>query len=359
MEQRGSGDEKSYRHTLMGLDPARAHDFRVAGQKRDCGATMWSDVVSLSPPAPPPAPDYAVTVNYGDGAVALVVTPSNAPAGITGYTLRHRVKGSDADYVEVSADPDDAADGIEVSGVTHGEAYRVGLRASNQVGDGEYAYRDVTALVVPAPPSFTLSPVYRKGEAHLAESVASPDPHASCYLLKVGEAEAVSHTGLADLRLPVVPGETYTVGQAAGNSAGAGAFTTVTRATTTTEFEALLEWRLIAPDQATPAEAVGDATQYVAIVNGKPVRYDPVAPCVGRETALAQSRSDQATALAAWVDGLSNASADLAAYAGSHKTAMAGVLTAAKTAATTACQARHPVMENLGQNDACWVRMPR
>ena len=728
VEQRGSGDEKSYRHTVTGLDPAQAHDFRVAGQKRDCGATMWSDVVSLTPPAPPPAPDYSVTVDYGDGVVALVVTPSNAPAGITGYTLRHRVKGSDADYVEVSADPGDAADGIEVSGVTHGETYRVGLRASNQVGDGEYAYRDVTvaslpdppgftvtpnygsdavflvvkvtdavsgatgyvlrvndddtavttaqvsgagygvpaqlgtkykvavatvsqagqgafssdqtlttlslpsepdvtaeaqysggsasivvsvaaadasealdgyvlsylkagdeeskrvgvflipavvqagysfaaelgasyaikvtalnpagigpdvdvtvavkekagtpdftaeavyadgkarvvvkvqnvpddatgysvryrasaadswttsdvsvaaaeagfsfaaaagtdytvgvaartevglgdygsatvsiveevdvptftvtfvrgndgaeatvavsnpqdqakyhmfsvgdaapvkvempdaghefavvlgntyrigvaagnefgigeytyrnvtALVVPDSPSFTLSPVYRKGEAHLAVSVSSPDPHASRYLLKVGDAAAVSHTGLADLRVPVVPGETYTVGLAAGNAAGDSAFTTVTRATTTTEFEALLEWQLIVPDQATPAEAVGDATQYVAIVNGKPVRYDPVPPCVGRETALAQSRSDQATALAAWVDGLSNASADLIAYAGSHKTAMASALTAAKSAARTTCQARYPVEESLGQDDARWVRMPR
>ncbi len=728
VEQRGSGEEKSYRHTVTGLDPAQAHDFRVAGQKRDCGATKWSDVVWLSPPAPPPAPDYTVTVDYGEGAVALVVTPSNAPAGITGYTLRHRVKGSDADYVEVSADPDDAADGIEVSGVSHGETYRVGLRASNQVGDGEYAYRDVTvaalpdppgftvtpnygtdavslivkvtgavsgatgyvvrvngddtavtpaqvsgagygvlaqlgtkyevavatvsqagqgafsdaqtlttlslpsapdvtaeaqysggsasivvsvvaadaaealqgyvlsylkagdeaservgeflipavaeggfsfdaelgasyaikvsagnpagtgpaaavtvvvkekagtpdftaeavyadgkakvvvkvqnapddatgysvryrasasdpwttsdvsvaaakagfgfaaaagtdytigvaartevglgdygsatvsivakvdvpsftvtfargndgavatvavsnpqdqakyhmfsvgdvapvkvdmpdaghefavelgntyhigvaagnefgtgeyayrnvlALVVPDPPSFTLSPVYRQGEAHLSVSVSSPDPHASRYLLKVGEAAAVSHTGLAGLRVPVVPGQTYTVGLAAGNAAGDSAFTTVTRATTTTEFEALLEWRLIVPDQATPAEAVGDATQYVAIVNGKPVRYDPVVPCVVRETALAQSRSDQATALAAWVGGMPDASADLTAYAGSHKSAMDGALTAAKTVATTACHARYPVEENLGQDDARWVRMPR
>ena len=728
VEQRGSGEEKSYRYTVTGLDPAQAHDFRVAGQKRDCGATMWSDVVSLTPPAPPPAPDYTVTVDYGDGVVALVVTPSNAPAGVTSYTLRHRVKGSDADYVEVSADPDDAADGIEVSGVSHGETYRVGLRASNQVGDGEYAYRDVTvaalpdppgftvetnygtdavflvvkvtdavsgatgyvvrvngddtavtpaqvsgagygvpaqlgtkytvavatvsqagqgafsgaqtlttlslpsepdvtvevqysggsasilvsvaaadaaeelqgyavsylkagdedservgeflipavalagysfdaelgasyaikvvavnpagigpavdvtvavkekagtpdftaeavyadgkakvvvkvqnvpddatgysvryrasaadpwttsdvsvaaakagfsfaaiagtdyavgvaartevglgdygsatvsiveevdvptltvtfargndgaeatvavsnpqeqakyhmfsvgdaapvkvtmpdaghefavelgntyrigvaagnefgtgeyayrdvtALVVPEPPSFTLSPVYRKGVAHLAVSVSSPDPHASRYLLKVGDADPVSHTGLADLRVPVVPGQTYTVGLAAGNAAGDSSFTEVTRATTTAEFEALLEWRLIVPDQATPAKAVGAATQYVAVVNGKPVRYDPVVPCVGRETALAQSRSDQATALAAWVDGMSNASAALAAYAGSHKTAMASALTAAKTAATTACEARYPAEENLGQDDARWVQMPR
>ena len=120
-----------------------------------------------------------------------------------------------------------------------------------------------------------------------------------------------------------------------------------------------MEWRLIVPDQATPVEAVGDATQYVAIVNGKPVRYDPVLPCVVRETALAQSRSDQATALAAWVDRMSNASAALTAYAGSHKTAMAGALTAAKTAATTTCQARYPAVESLGQDDARWVRMPR
>ena len=728
VEQRGSGDEKSYRHTVTGLDPAQAHDFRVAGQKRDCGATKWSSVVSLSPPAPPPAPDYTVTVDYEDGAVSLVVTPSNAPAGITGYTLRHRVKGSDADYVKVSADPDDAADGIEVSGVSHGQTYRVGLRASNQVGDGEYAYRDVTvaslpdppgftvepqygadavslvvkvtdsvsgdigyvvrvngndtavtpaqvsgagysvpaqlgtkytvalatvshagqgafsatqtlttlslpsapdvtaeaqysggsasilvsaaaadaaealqgyalrylkvgdeeservgrflipavaqagysfdaelgasyavkvtalnpagagpdfdvtvavkekagtpdftaeavyadgkarvvvkvqnapddatgysvryrasaagpwttsdvsvaeakagwsfaavagtdytvgvaartevglgdygsatvsiveevyapmftvtfargndgaeatvavsnpqdqakyhvfsigdsapvkvampdaghefavelgntyrigvaagnelgtgeyayrdilAVVVPDPPTFKMSPVYRKGEAHLAVQVSSPDPHATRYLLKVGDADAVVHTDVTGLHVQVVPGETYTVGLAAGNAAGESAFTEVTRVTTVEEFEALLEWRLIVPDQATPAEAVGAATQYVAIVDGKPVRYDPVSPCVGRETALAQSGSDQATALAAWIEGMTNAPAGLTAYAVSHKSAMSDALKAVKTAATTTCQARYPEVESLGQDDARWVRMPR
>ena len=728
VEQRGSGDEKSYRHTVTGLDPAQAHDFRVAGQKRDCGATKWSDVVTLSPPAPPAVPDYTATVDYATSSPSLVVTPQNAPSGVTSYSLVYRVKDSGDEFTESTVSKSDAVSGIRVSDLSHGATYRVGLRATNAVGDGEYSYRDVTvaslpdppgftvtpnygsdavflvvkvsnavsgatgyvlrvndddtavtpaqvsgagygvpaqlgtkytvavatvsqagqgsfsaaqtlttlslpsepdvtaevqysggsasivvsvaaadaaeelqgyvisylksgdeesegvgrflipavaqagysfdaelgasyaikvvalnpagagpdvdvtvavkekagtpdftaeavyanekakvvvkvqnvpddatgysvryrasaadswttsdvsvaaakvgfsfaaaagtdyavgvaartevglgdygsltvsiveevdvptftvtfargddgaeatvtvsnpqeqakyhmfsvgdaapakvavpgvahefavvlgntyrigvaagnelgtgeyayrnvtALVVPDPPSFTLSPVYRKGEAHLALQVASPDPHASRYLLKVGEAAAVSHTGLADLRVPVVPGETYTVQLAAGNAAGDSAFTTVTRATTTTEFEVLLEWRLIVPDQATPAEAVGDATQYVAIVNGKPARYDPVVPCVGRETALAQSRSDQATALAAWVDGLSNASADLVAYAGSHKTAMAGALTAAKTAATTVCQARYPVEESLGQDDARWVRMPR
>ena len=80
---------------------------------------------------------------------------------------------------------------------------------------------------------------------------------------------------------------------------------------------------------------------------------------MGRETALAQVLLDQATALATWVDGMSNSPANLTAYAGSHKSAMVSALTAAKTAATTTCQARHPVAENLGEDDARWVRMPR
>ena len=193
VEQRGSGDEKSYRHTVTGLDPASAHDFRVAGQKRDCGATKWSDVVSLSPPAPPPAPDHEVTVDYGADAVALVVTPSKAAAGITGYTLRHLVKGSGVDYVEVSVDPDDAADGIKVSGVSHGETYRVGLRASNQVSDGEYAYRDVTVASLPDAPGFTVEPRYGSDGVFLVVKVTNAVSGATGYVVRVnGKDTAVT-----------------------------------------------------------------------------------------------------------------------------------------------------------------------
>ena len=310
----------------------------------DCGSVSVSIVEEVD------TPTFTVTFARGDDGVEATVAVSS-PQDQAKY---HMFSVGDAAPVKVTM-PDA---GHEFA-VELGNTYRISVAAGNEFGTGEYAYRDVTALVVPDPPSFTLSPTYRKGEAHLAVSVSSPDPHASRYLLKVGDAEAVSHTGLADLRVPVVPGETYTVGLAAGNAAGDSAFTEVTRTTTTAEFEALLEWRLMVPEQDTPAEAVGNATRYVSIVNGEPARYDPVAPCVGREISLAQSRSDQAIALAAWVDGMSDASAALTAYAGSHKTSMAGALTAAKSAATMTCQSRYPVEENLGQDEARWVRMPR
>ena len=728
VEKRGSGDDQAYQHVLAGLDPAVAHDFRVAAQTRECDPTDWSSSVSLSPPAPPPAPGFTTSVSYGGGGAILVVTPQNPPAGVTSYTLRYRVKDSGDGYTEMTATAASAASGITVSGLSHGETYQVGLRATNAVGDGayadrevavsalpdppgftvsadyredgvsllvdltgavagatgyvvkvdgsstthstdafdgdgvsvpaqlgraysvsvatvsavgqgafsavqsfttlslpsrpsatavaqysgdsasilvtvsaapaaeqmqgdlvrhrksssedsewsamfitpgvalaghsisaelgagyaievsgqnqagqgpastlavsvkakpdapdftaeavysggaatvlvkvkpgasgvldysvryrasatdpwtvsvvtvskaeagwsftaepgagytvgvaartevglgsygtasvsivsrvaapeftvaftrtqdgasarvavnnpqpqaqyhmfsmddaapmkalmpdvehdfdvvlgqtyrfgvaagnqlgtgEYAHRSVTALVVPDAPSFTLVPVYHDGEARLSVQVAGPDPHASHYLLKVGSAAAVRHTSLADLLVPATPGESYTVLLAAGNSAGDSAYTTVTRSTTVAEYEALLEWRLIVPDQPLPAGVVGDPTQYVDIVNGEPVVYDPVGPCVGRETAGVRAESSRAQALYSWVSGMSGAPAVLTAYALSHRDATASTLASAEVAAKTACQARHPAAENLGLSDARWVRVPR
>lgn len=243
--------------------------------------------------------------------------------------------------------------------VTLGNTYRFGVAAGNRLGTGSYAYRDVAALVVPDAPSFALVPVYRDGAARLSIRVAGPDPHTAHYLLKVGDAEATRHTSLADLHLSVTPGETYTVSLAAGNAAGDSAYARVTRATTAAEYEALLDWRLIVPGQALPAGVVGAATRYVAVVNGEPAVYDPVPPCVGRETARASADLARATSLAAWVDGISDAPAALTAYAAAHRSAMVSALTAAEAAARTTCGVRYPQVENLGEKDARWVRVPR
>ena len=728
VEKWGSGEDIAYQHVLTGLDPSVAHDFRVAAQTRECTPTDWSSSVSLSPPAPPPAPDFTALVSYGGSGASLVVTPQNPPAGVTSYTLRYRVKGSGGEYTEMTATAAAAASGITVPGLSHGKTYEVGLRASNAVGDGayadrevtvsglpdppgftvsadyredgvsllvdltkdvagatgyvvkvdgsstthvpsafdgngvsrpaafgtaysvsvatvsavgqgafsavqsfttlslpslssatalvqysgdsasilvtvpaapaseelqgylvryrkssseeaewsamfvspgvaqaghsisvelgasydvevsglnqagegpvaslavsvkakpdapdftaeavysggsatvlvkvkpagsgvldysvryrasatdswtvssitvakaqagwsftaepgasysvgvaartevglgsygtasvsivsrvaapeftvaftrtqdgasarvavgnlqpqaqyhmftmdgstpvkaempdvehdfdvvlgttyrfgvaagnqlgtgDYAYRNVTALVVPDAPSFTLVPVYQDGEARLEVQVSGPDPHASHYLLKVGSAVAVRHTSLADLHLPVTPGESYTVSLAVGNAAGDSAFSTVTRSTTVAEYEALLEWRLIVPEEHLPAGVVGDPTQYVAIVNGDPVVYDPVGPCIGREVAGVGAESSRAQALYSWVSGMSGAPATLTAYALSHRDQTASALAAAEVEARTACQARHPAVENLELSDARWVRVPR
>ena len=296
------------------------------------------------------APEFTVTVSRSENGAVARVAVSN-PQQQAQY---HMFSMDDA--APVKAEVPDAEHEFSV---VLGTSYRFGVAAGNQLGTGDYAYQDITALVVPDAPSFTLAPVYRNGSAHLAVQVANPDPHASRYLLKVGDADAVTHTGLADLRVPVAPGDTYTVALAAGNAAGDSAYTTVTRDTTTAEYEALLEWRLILPQQATPGEAVGAATQYVAIVNGAPVRYDPVPPCVDRETARATADLARATALAGWVNGTADASADLSTYATSHQTAMATALTAAETVARPVCAARYPTVENLGNSDARWVRLPR
>ncbi len=230
------------------------------------------------------APEFTVVVSSGqNGAVARVAVSS--PQQQAQY---HLFSMGDASPVKVVM-----PDAEHEFAVVLGNAYRFGVAAGNQLGTGDYVYQDVTALVVPDAPSFTLMPVYHGGSAYLAVQATNPDPHASRYLLKVGDAEAATHTDAADLRVPVVPGRTYTVALAAGNAAGDSSYTTVTRVTTTAEYEALLEWRLIVPGEPSPAEAVGAATQYVAIVEGAPSRYDPVPPCVGGR--LPWSRRGQIT----------------------------------------------------------------
>ena len=296
------------------------------------------------------APEFTVTVSRSESGAVARVAVSNAQQ----QAQYHMFSMGDAEPVKAAM-----PDADHEFAVVLGNTYRFGVAAGNQLGTGEYAYRDITALVVPDAPSFTLAPVYHNGSAYLAVQVANPDPHASRYLLKVGDAEAAIHTDMANLRVPVVPGETYTVALAAGNAAGDSAYTTVTRSTTTVEYEALLEWRLILPDHATPGEAVGAATQYVAIVNGAPEIYDPVPSCMSRETARARADLARATALAGWVDEMADASDDLRAYATLHQTAMATALTAVETAAQPVCEARYPTAENLGDSDARWVRLPR
>ena len=113
VEQRGDGNEKFYRHVVAGLDPAAAHDFRVAGQQRDCQPTAWSGVATLSPPAPPAAPEYTATIEYGGGSAALVVTPANPPGSVTSYSVAHRVKDSGDEFTVTTASKSAAASGIQ------------------------------------------------------------------------------------------------------------------------------------------------------------------------------------------------------------------------------------------------------
>ena len=296
------------------------------------------------------APEFTVAFTRTQGGASARVAVSNAQSQAQYHMFT--MDGS----TPVKAEMPDVDHDFDV---TLGTAYRFGVAAGNQLGTGEYAHWSVTALVVPDAPSFTLVPVYQDGEARLSVQVFSPDPNTAHYHLKVGSASAVQHTSLADLYVPVTPGESYTVSLAAGNAAGDSAFSTVTRSTTVAEYEALLEWRLIVPDQSLPGGVVGDPTQYVAIVNGEPVAYDPVGPCIGREVAEVRAESSRAQALYSWVSGISGAPAVLTAYALSHRDETAKTLAAAEVAARTACLARHPAVENLGLGDARWVRVPR
>ena len=329
-------------------DPGVAYSVEVASRTEVGLGSYGSATVSIVSRVG--APEFVVTFSRGDsGATANVAVSS--PQSQAQY---HMFSMDGAAPVKAVM-PDAEHEFV----VTLGSTYRFGVAAGNQLGTGHYVYRDVAALVVPDAPTFTLTPVYSGGSAYLEAQVVSPDPHASRYLLKVGDAAAVTHTAIADLRVPVDPGETYTVALAAGNAAGDSAYTTVTRVTTEAEYEALLEWQLIVPGQSLPAEAVGDATQYVAIVDGEPEEYDPVPLCVGRETALPRADLARATALVSWVDAMTGASTELSAYVASHRTAVETALTTAETAAQPVCEAHYPTLENLGDSDSRWVQVPR
>lgn len=328
--------------------------------------------------------DYSVGVaartavglgTYGSASVSIV-----SRVGAAAFSVAVAM-GVDGPVARVSVDAPDAgaryhmftmgeADPVQVTmpaaqhefAVLLGNTYRIGVAAGNELGAGEYAYQDVLAVVVPEPPSFTLTPTYRKGAAHLLVDVSDPDPHIAHYLLRVGSEDTVPHESsemLGGMYFPVTPGQAYVVSLAAGNVAGDSPYVKVTRATTVEEFEGLLEWRLILPGEMSPDVAVGTATRYVAIENGGPVPYDPIPGCMGREMARVQADLDRALSLYQWVNAMDVVPQGLAAYAGSHKLSTESALATAQVDAGTTCASRYPTVKNLGPDVARWDRVPR
>lgn len=235
VEKRGSGDSAAYQHVVTGLDPAVAHDFRVAAQTRECDPTDWSQQVSLSPPAPPAAPDFTAAVDYGGGGASLVVTPQNPPAGVTSYTLRHRVKGSGDEYTTLTVAKGAAISGIRVSDMVYDETYEVGLRATNAIGDGAYADREVTVSALPDPPGFSVSADYREDGVSLLVSLTGAVDGAIGYVVQVDGSSATHLPGAFDgdgLSVPAQLGATYPVAVATVNAVGQGDFSSVQSFTT-------------------------------------------------------------------------------------------------------------------------------
>ena len=224
--------DRAYDHVVTGLSPAVSHRFRVAAQARDCTPTGWSSAVTLSPPSPPAAPEFTASVDYGSSTPSLVMTPQNVPAGVTSYTLAHRVKDSGNDFIETTASRSDAVSGIRISGLAHGTTYRVGLRASNAVGAGEYAYRDVAVSALPDPPAFTVTPAYDTGSVSLTVKVTTPVTGATSYALRVNGTTTTVAAGEFSgdgYSAPASLGTTYTVAMATVamatvSSVGQGAF---------------------------------------------------------------------------------------------------------------------------------------
>ena len=216
--------DRAYDHVVAGLNPAVSHRFRVAAQAKDCTPTGWSQAVTLSPPA---APDYTATVNYGTDSPSLVVTPVNAPDSVTSYSLVHRVKDSGNEFTKVTATRSSALSGISVSGLSHGTTYRVGLRATNTVGAGEYAYRDVVVASLPDPPAFTVAPAYATDSVSLVVKVTTPVSGATSYALRVNGTTTTVAAGEFSgdgYSVPASLGTDYTVAMATVNSVGQGAF---------------------------------------------------------------------------------------------------------------------------------------
>ena len=332
-------------------EPGTGYSVGVAARTEVGLGDYGSATVSIVPRVGEPT--FTVAVANGDNGPVVRVSVDSP-----GQHAKYHLFTMD-DAAPVKAVMPDVAHEFSVA---LGSTYRIGVAAGNELGTGEYAYQDVLAVVVPQAPTFTLAPTWRQGVSHLAVSVANPDPHASHYLLQVGSGEPVRHTRdeiVAGLAVPVEPGQTYTVSLAAGNVAGDSPHAEVTRTTTTAEFEALLGWRLVLPDELSPAEAVGAATQYVAIVNGGPVRYDPQPGCVGRETARAEADFARALALSGWVSAMSSPAQGLISYARQHESSVSDALTASRSEAAATCASRYPTVENLGLADARWHRVLR
>ena len=113
------------------------------------------------------APDFTVTIaRTQSGASARV-----AVSGPQAHAQYHMFSLDDAAPVKATmpdADHDFA--------VTLGDTYRFGVAAGNQLGTGDYVYRDVMAVVVPDAPSFALVSTYHSGAAYLSVQVAGARP---------------------------------------------------------------------------------------------------------------------------------------------------------------------------------------
>ena len=212
---------------VSGLDADTRYEFRVIHVNQKCAFSEPSGVAEahVAGVTAPGLPDYTATVNYGTSSPSLVVTPQNVPAGVTSFTLVYRIKDSGDEFTEVTATRSNALSGISVSGLSHGATYRVGLRATNANGDGEYAYRDVTVSALADPPAFTVRPDYENSGVSLTVKVTTPVTGAVSYALRVngatttvaaGEFSGGGHSVSASL------GTAYTVAMATVNGAGQG-----------------------------------------------------------------------------------------------------------------------------------------
>ena len=141
---------------------AGAWTYRV----RACRGTVcgnWSEALTVTVPeaGPPDAPD-APALTPGDGTLGVEWdAPADNGSPITGYALRHRERGSSADWTTRARNGADT--GTAITGLDNGVEYAVQVRARNDEGDSPWS---ASARGTPAAALTAPSGLARAGRQH-------------------------------------------------------------------------------------------------------------------------------------------------------------------------------------------------
>ncbi|MCQ3815050.1 MAG: fibronectin type III domain-containing protein, partial [Acidimicrobiia bacterium] len=228
---------------ISSLTNASVYEVRVAA-KNSAGQGAWSEVVSAAPSGSAVAPgaprDVSAVPADGSLVVSWVPPGSDGGAAVSGYLIQHREDTQGAAWSTPAAEAAATARTFTVSSLTGGKTYQVRVAAKNSAGTG--AYVTVTAAVVNTPGApqnlaatagdQTVSLVW---EAPASNGGADISGYSIQHRVNTeGTDWSAVTTVAADVLTQTIAsltnGNTYQVRVAARNSAGLGAWATVTAA---------------------------------------------------------------------------------------------------------------------------------
>ncbi|MCQ3815127.1 MAG: fibronectin type III domain-containing protein, partial [Acidimicrobiia bacterium] len=227
---------------ISSLTNASVYEVRVAA-RNSAGQGAWSEVVSAAPSATVVAPGAPRDVSAVPGDASLVVSwappGSDGGAVVSGYLIQHREDTQGAAWSTPAAEAAATARSYTVSSLTGGKTYQVRVAAKNSAGTGAYA--TVTAAVVNTPGApqnlaatagdQTVSLVW---EAPASDGGATISGYSIQHRVNTATDWSTVTTVAADVLTRTIAsltnGNTYQVRVAARNSAGLGAWASVTAA---------------------------------------------------------------------------------------------------------------------------------